>query len=106
MRIENLKNPGTYSGGQSLRARVAHAISFAETVNRGRTNGVSPTAKAIADFLADAASKCPGYEAPSPELPPTQTVVETGTVLTVTGGTVTLTVTDGVLSAEFTPDEE
>jgi len=104
MRIENLKNPGTYSGGQSLRARVAHAISFAETVNRGRTGSVSPTAKAIADFLADAASKCPGYEVP--ELPPTKAVVETGTVLTVTGGTVTLTVTDGVLSAEFTPDAE
>lgn len=140
MRIENLKNPGTYSGGQSLRARVAHAISFAEIVNKGRTGeDVSPTAKAIADFLADAASQCPGYEAPAPDplpanqvvladgdtvavggvdgtaevadgelvgvnLPANAAAVVSGTQLTVTGGTVTLTVTGGVLSAEFTAE--
>lgn len=103
MRIENLKNPGTYSGGQSLRARVAHAISFAETVNRGRSgSAVSPTAKAIADFLTDAASKTPGYT--GPVLPDNQAIVTSGAELAVTGGTVTLTVTDGVVAAEFTPE--
>lgn len=99
MKASDLKNPGTYSGGQQLRARVAHAISFAETVQRYRPGGtVSPTAKALADFLADAASKVPGY---SPALPGTQAVVTNGQTLAVTGGTVTLTVADGVVTAEY-----
>lgn len=100
MRIDELKNPGTYSGGQQLRARIAHAISFAETVQRYRVGGgTSPTAKAIADMLADAASKTPGY---APVLPATQAVVTNGQVIPVTGGTVTITVTAGVVSASYT----
>lgn len=135
MRIEKLKNPGTYSGGQSLRARVAHAISFAEVVNRSHTGGaVSPTAQSIAHFLADAATKCPGYEVRTllsdnqavlenggsvtvgtvqgtasvsggmltgVSLPNNTTTVTSGTSLSVDGGTVTLTVTGGSLSASF-----
>jgi hypothetical protein len=99
MRIENLKNPGTYSGGQSLRARVAHAISFAEVVNKGRTGeDVSPTAKSIADFLADAATKCPGYEAPAPDpLPDNQVILEDGDTVAVGDVDGTAEVADGEL---------
>lgn len=101
MRIEELKNPGTYSGGQQLRARIAHAISFAETVTRYRVGGgTSPSAAAIAALLADAAAKCPGYAGPS--LPGTQAVVSNGQTLPVTGGTVTLSVVDGVVTAAYT----
>lgn len=100
MRIDELKNPGTYSGGQRLRAVIAHAISFAETVQRYRVGGgTSPTAKAIADLLADAAAKTPGY---APVLPSNQAVVTNGQVLTVTGGTVTLSVVAGVVTATYT----
>lgn len=105
MRIEELKNPGTYSGGQQLRARIAHAISFAETVQRYRSGGgTSPTAKAIADLLLDAAQKTPGYTAP---LPPSGTATlanaATVTVLPATGttpaqGSATAAVTGNTLS--------
>jgi hypothetical protein len=146
MRIEELKNPGTYSGGQQLRARIAHAVSFAETVQRYRPSGAtpaaSPTAKAIADLLLDAAQKTPGYSAPLPpsgtatvansgtvtllpatgttpaqgsataavagntltglRLPATSAVVTNAQVINVTGGTVTITVANNVVTAAFT----
>lgn len=96
MRIDELKNPGTYSGGQQLRARIAHAVSFAETAQRYRVGGgTSPSAKAIADMLADAASKTPGY---TPVLPATQTVVTNGQAVTIGGSTYTFTVAGGVVT--------
>lgn len=102
MRIETLKNPGAYSGSQSLRAKVASAISFAEVISRGRETP-APTAVNLAAFLADAASKCPGYEAPTPVLPDTQVIVEDAVPVTVpingTSVEITPTVADGELTA-------
>ena len=96
MRIDELKNPGTYSGGQQLRARIAHAVSFAETVQRYRVGGgISPSAKAIADMLADAAAKTPGY---APVLPATQTVVTNAQAVTIGEDTYTFTVAGGVIT--------
>lgn len=40
----------------------------------------------------------------SPALPDDQAVVEDGDILPVTGGTVTLSVSGNVVSAEYTPD--
>lgn len=101
MKATELLNPGTYSGSQQLRARVAHAISFAETITRYRDPEAdpAPTAVSLAAFFADAATKTPGYA--GPVLPGTQAVVTSGQTIDVTGGTVTLTVTDGVVSAEY-----
>lgn len=98
MRIETLKNPGTYSGSQSLRAKVARAISFAEVISRGREEP-APTAVSLAAFLSDAASKCPGYEAPSPTLPDTQAVVADGMELTIGSNTYAFTIADGEITA-------
>src|SRR5690606_16010548 len=88
----------SYSGGQDLRARVAHAISFAETVTRFRPAGTtSPTAAQLAAFLADAAAKCPGYA--GPPLPDTQVIVSDGAELPVGDGSVdgTIEIADGEL---------
>lgn len=94
MRIDTLKNPGAYSGSQSLRAEVAHAISFAEVISRGRVTP-APTAVSLAAFLADAASKCPGYEVPIPD---TQVIVSDGQVITLGANTYTFTVVGGVVT--------
>lgn len=66
MRIENLKNVGTYSGAQSVRAAVARAISFAEITTKSRP-GATPSGFSVnlAAFLYDAATKTPGFEAPT-----------------------------------------
>ena len=98
MRIETLKNPGAYSGSQSLRAKVARAISFAEVISRGRETP-SPTAASLAAFLADAASKCPGYEAPTPTPAANQVLVTDGDVITVGTTTYTFTIADGEVTA-------
>lgn len=97
MRIETLKNPGAYSGSQSLRAKVARAISFAEVISRGRETP-APTAVNLAAFLADAASKCPGYEAPTPTLPDTQVIVSDAQVITLGANTYTFTIVGGEIT--------
>lgn len=66
MRIENLKNVGTYSGAQSVRAAVARAISFAEITTKSRPDATpSGFSVNLAAFLYDAATKTPGFEAPA-----------------------------------------
>lgn len=98
MRIESLKNPGAYSGSQGLRADVAAAISFAEIISRGRAEPAD-TAKRLAAFLADAASRCPGYVAPPPTPAPTQVLLNNGDVITVGTTTYTFTIAGGVVTA-------
>lgn len=101
MRIETLKNPGTFSGGQKLRATVARAISFAEVTTASRTDGEpSGFATSLASFLYDAATKTPGYDGPAP-IPSNAALVTDGQTFPSGAGTITASVVDGVLTLTY-----
>ena len=68
MQSADLKFPGTFTNAGAIRREVAHAISQLE-------QDTNPEAF-LAEFLADAATKTPGYTAPT--LPATEAIVEDG----------------------------
>lgn len=102
MQATDLKFPGDYTHGKTIRREVAHVISQLEIAAANSTVPADFSA-----FLADAAAKTPGYT--GPVLPATQAVISNGVKLsgwTVTGtGTfftptiVAGVCTGGVLSA-------
>lgn len=98
MQPTDLKFPGDFTHGKTIRREVAHTISQVQiAVQQGAT--VDPT---FAAFLADAATKTPGYTAPA--LPATQAVVANGAKVnavsvTGTGNFATFTVANGVITA-------
>lgn len=98
MQPTDLKFPGDFTHGKTIRREVAHTISQVEiAVQQGAD--VDPT---FAAFLADAATKTPGYTAPA--LPATQAVVANGNSVNVENSAgaldspATATVAAGVLS--------
>lgn len=72
MQASNLKFPGGFTSAQTIRREVAHEISQLE-ISAAAGSPVDPS---LALFLADAAQKCPGFEALP--LPDDQTVVLDG----------------------------
>lgn len=56
MRIENIPNPGTYSGSQQLRVKVAHAISAAENAAARAPDGKAALAGNLYSMFAYAAA--------------------------------------------------
>lgn len=56
MRIENIPNPGTYSGSQQLRVKVAHAISAAENAAARAPDGKAALAGNLYSMFAFAAA--------------------------------------------------
>lgn len=97
MQAADLKNPGQFTNAGAIRLEVAHAISQLE-------NDKNPE-PFLAAFLADAATKTPGYVAPEPDpLPATQVIVKSGDVVTLAGKTYTFTVAGGAITAVVVAD--
>lgn len=92
MQASTLKNPGDNPLAQTVRKELARLISNLEDAAVYGTPDAT-----LAAFLADAASKTPGYVAPT--LPATQTVVSDAQAVTVGGSTYTFTVSGGVITA-------
>lgn len=94
MRVETLKNPGTYMNGLQLRTQAAKAISHAEQF-MGATDK-----QALTDFFYDAAIKAGGAAVAG-----TLAAVVTSTVKVVVPITgtfvdgITFTVVNGVITA-------
>lgn len=61
MRIENVPNPGTYSGSQQLRVKVAHAISAVENAAYRAPDGKAALADNMYTMFAAAAAAVQGY---------------------------------------------
>lgn len=92
MRIETLKNPGTYINGLQLRSQAAVAISAAEIY------GSATSKQELTDFFSDCAVKAGGSV-----LPATKAVVASGAAITVpvTGtyvSKITPTIAGGVIT--------
>lgn len=92
MQASTLKNPGDNPLAQTVRKELARLISNHEDAAVFGTPD-----PALAAFLLDAATKTPGYAAPT--LPATQTVVSNAQAVTVGGATYTFTVAGGVITA-------
>lgn len=60
MRIENVPNPGTYSGSQQLRVKVAHAISAVENAAARSPDGKAALAENLYHMFATAAAAVQG----------------------------------------------
>ena len=91
MQDYDLLYPGINALHQTTRRNVAASISVEEAE-------ANPSGE-LAAFLADAATKTPGYVAPEPEpLPTTDTIVSNGEVVTVGANTYTFTVVAGAIT--------
>lgn len=94
MQDYDLKNPGDNQQAQTLRLNTARALSVAN-------NEANPS-KDLADFLLDAATKAPGYSAPTTPPVPTEATVKNGDKLTVSGEQITLAVANSTLTKAYT----
>lgn len=98
MQDYTLLNPGIDQVSQTMRKNVAHCISNLEGVVE---LGATPDA-ALSLFLADAATKTPGYTAPA--LPANQVKLTSGqrvnaVSVTGTGNFATFTIVGGAITA-------
>lgn len=98
MQDYNLLNPGIDQVSQTMRKNVAHCISNLEGVVE---LGATPD-KALSLFLADAATKTPGYTPAA--LPATRVTLTSGqkvnaVSVTGTGNFATFTVANGAITA-------
>lgn len=91
MQVTSLLYPGR-APAQLIRRQVAAEISALEIADASGTPDPS-----FAAFLADAASKTPGYAGPT--LPATQAVVSDAQALVIGAQTFTFTVAGGVITA-------
>lgn len=90
MRDTDLKFPGSFTNAGTIRQAVAHAISELEM-----DTNPEPF---LAAFLADAATKTPGFVPDGPVVEDKQVVLTDGDVIEVGSGRYTVRITDGAIT--------
>lgn len=103
MKSTDLLNPGDFHQvTHQIRELVAYAISQLETAEQ---DGSLPSGK-FAEFLEDAAKKCPGYHGSGTGLGKNQAIIEDGQTVVVDGFDVLLSVADSVFTGAQLKDPD